>query len=86
MVALPTNTKNAVKRIMKLLEKEVAGARLHAAVMHADAPNPAQELLEQITDRFRCEEIFITEFTPVMGTHTGPGLFGVAFYTEPSQA
>jgi DegV family protein with EDD domain len=86
IVALPTNTKNAVKRIMKLLEKEVAGARLHAAVMHADAPNPAQELLEQITDRFRCEEIFITEFTPVMGTHTGPGLFGVAFYTEPSQA
>jgi DegV family protein with EDD domain len=81
-VALPTNTKNAVKRIMKLLEKEVSGARLHAAVMHADAPNPAQELLEQVSDRFRCEEVFITEFTPVMGTHTGPGLFGVAFYTE----
>jgi DegV family protein with EDD domain len=84
MVSLPTNTKNAARRIMKLLEKEVAGARLHAAVMHADAPNPAQELLEQVSERFRCEEIFLTEFTPVMGTHTGPGLFGVAFYTEPS--
>jgi DegV family protein with EDD domain len=84
MVALPTNTKNAARRIMKLLEKEVSEAKLHAAVMHADAPNPAQELLEQISYRFRCEEIFLTEFTPVMGTHTGPGLFGVAFYTEPS--
>jgi fatty acid-binding protein DegV len=50
--------------------------------MHADAPEPAMELQEKITDQFDCAEIFTTEFTPVMGTHTGPGLFGVAFYAE----
>ena len=25
--------------------------------------------------------LFITEFTPVMGVHTGPGVIGVAFYS-----
>jgi fatty acid-binding protein DegV len=34
--------------------------------------------------RFDCEEIYITEFTPVMGVHTGPGLVGAAFYAEKS--
>ena len=29
------------------------------------------------------KELFITEFTQVMGVHTGPGLLGFAFYTEP---
>ncbi len=27
-------------------------------------------------------ELFITEFTPVMGVHTGPGVIGAAFYCE----
>lgn len=26
--------------------------------------------------------VCITEFTPVMGVHTGPGVVGVAFYSE----
>jgi fatty acid-binding protein DegV len=34
------------------------------------------------TTAFDCQEIYITEFTPVMGVHTGPGLVGVAFYEE----
>ncbi len=81
-VALPTTTRSAMKRILKLIEKEASGRKLHIAVMHADAPETARELQEQITTQFQCEEIFLTEFTPVMGSHTGPGLFGVAFYTE----
>jgi DegV family protein with EDD domain len=83
-VALPTNTKNAIKRILKLIKKEAGDARIHLAVMHADAPGPAMELQENIAGQFDCAEIFTTEFTPVMGTHTGPGLFGVAFYAETS--
>ena len=54
---------------------------LHAAVMHADAPDKATELRNRITSQFDCTELFVTEFTPVMGVHTGPGLVGVAFYS-----
>ena len=84
-VALPRTTRGAMSRMLKLIEKATAGGKvLHVAVMHADARDKAEELKRRITARFKCEEIYITEFTPVMGVHTGPGLFGVAFYSEES--
>lgn len=83
-VALPRSTKSAMKRILKMMDKEAGGKPIHVAVMHADALENAKELRNRISDRFRCEELFITEFTPVMGVHTGPGLLGVAFYTQES--
>ncbi len=51
-------------------------------LMHADAMDKALALRNQVAARFNCTELFITEFTPVMGVHTGPGLIGVAFYSE----
>jgi DegV family protein with EDD domain len=82
-VALPRTMKSAIKRMLKLMEPEaVKGQPLHVAVMHADAPEQAIAFKNRIASQFECTEIFITEFTPVMGVHTGPGLIGVAFYGE----
>ena len=53
---------------------------LHVAVMHADALDKATTLKNRIAAQFDCAELFITEFTPVMGVHTGPGVIGIAFY------
>jgi DegV family protein with EDD domain len=82
-VALPRTMKSALKHLLKLMEQQAAkGQPLHVAVMHADALDKAIVLKNRITSQFECVEIFITEFTPVMGVHTGPGLIGVAFYSE----
>ena len=82
-VAFPRNTKSALKRILKLMMKKVGkGQPVHAAVMHADALEQARVLRDQISSHFNCVELFITEFTPVMGVHTGPGVIGAAFYSE----
>jgi len=73
---------NAIKRIIHIMEQRIEnGQPLHIAVMHADALDKAIKLGEQISAQFDCAEIFITEFTPVMGAHTGPGVIGVAFYS-----
>ncbi len=73
----------AVKRILKLMEQKVVkGQTLHVVVMHADALDRAIKLRDQVASQFDCTELFITEFTPVMGVHTGPGVIGVAFYNE----
>jgi len=73
----------AMKRILKIMGQRVTrGQPLHAAVMHADALDRAIALRDQISSRFNCAELFITEFTPVMGVHTGPGVIGVAFYSD----
>ncbi len=86
-VALPRTTKSAMNRMLKLMGKEVAkGQLLHVVVMHADALDTATAFKNRIASQFECDEIFITEFTPVMGVHTGPGLVGVAFYGEQSPA
>ena len=82
-VALPRTIESAMKRILKLMERNVVkGEPLHAAVMHADALDNAIVLRNRVASQFNCAELFITEFTPVMGVHTGPGLLGVAFYSE----
>ena len=82
-VALPRNVESAMKHILAMMKgKVVSGQPLHVAVMHADAADRAQELRNHISAQFECSELFITEFTPVMGVHTGPGLVGVAFYSN----
>jgi DegV family protein with EDD domain len=82
-VALPRTMKSAINRMIKIMEATVIkGQQLYVAVMHADALGEALTLKDRITSRFDCREIYITEFTPVMGVHTGPGLIGVAFYAE----
>jgi len=82
-VALPRTMKSAIDRMLKLMGSSAAkGQPLHVVVMHADALGEAITLKDRITSQFECREIFITEFTPVMGVHTGPGLIGVAFYGE----
>ena len=83
IVALPRTIESAMREILKIMEKKVAGDRpIHVAVMHADSLRRAEEFKIQIASRFNCAEMFITEFTPVMGVHPGPGVVGVAFYSE----
>ncbi len=82
-VALPRTTRSAINRMVKMMQnKAVKGQPLHVAVMHAAAPEEAIALKNEISSRFDCVELFITEFTPVMGVHTGPGLLGIAFYSD----
>ncbi len=82
-VALPRTIPSAMKRMLKLMEQKTRkGQPLHVAVMHANALDKAETFRNWIASQFNCAELFITEFTPVMGVHTGPGLIGVAFYGE----
>ena len=72
----------AVRRLLDVVEEQAAGRRIHAAVVHGDAAEEAGALRQALTQRCDCDELLTTEFTPVMGCHTGPGLIGVSFYPE----
>lgn len=56
--------------------------RPRAAVMHADVAEEAERVRQRIESRFHCVELFVSSFTPAMGTHTGPELLDVAFWAE----
>jgi len=72
----------AMEAMMGALPKRAQKKGLHVAVLHADAPAEAKDMEEAIASRFDCREVYIAEFTPVMGVHTGPGVLGLAFYVE----
>ncbi len=72
----------ALQRLTALAEEKANGHPLHLSVIHANAPEIAQEFREQITHRLHCEEVFTMELSPVIGVHVGPGTIGVALYAE----
>jgi DegV family protein with EDD domain len=82
VMAKPRTKTKATRFMLQQMAGQVDSQRLHAAVLHADAAEEAEELRQRIAQQFDCAELYVAEFTPVMGAHTGPGLLGVAFYAE----
>jgi len=76
------NREKGIKRILEILRDEVGQSAVHVAVMHAYALDEAERLKERISSEFNCVELFITEFSPVMGYATGTGTLGFAFYKD----
>ncbi|HEX77082.1 MAG TPA: DegV family protein [Dehalococcoidia bacterium] len=75
--------RQALERLLQVLQDKTQGdGPLHALVMHTNIPGEAEGLRERIAAQFDCAELYITDFTPVIGVHCGPGLLGVAFYME----
>lgn len=82
LIALPRTRWRAISRLLELISNDVSQRPVHAAVMHADVPEEAEALRQELASRLNCRELFVTEFTPVMGAHAGPGLIGLAWWTE----
>jgi DegV family protein with EDD domain len=72
----------AVEKMLEMLAQEAGERPIHVSVFHGDALKEAERVAEEVQTRFNCVEFSITEFTPVMGAHTGPGVIGIAFYVD----
>lgn len=72
----------AIERLIELLRAKSQGKAVHAIVMHTNVLSEAEELKQRIASEVDCVEVYVTDFTPVMGLHTGPGLLGIAFYCD----
>ena len=78
----PRTTRKAINKIIDLMSERIEGNRIHVSVNHAASEENAMILHQRIIEEFDCAESFVTEFTPVMGAHIGPGMIGVAFWEE----
>ena len=72
----------AIDRLVQILRERSQGNSVHIIIMHTNVLAEAEELKQRISSDFDCAEIYVTDFTPVMGLHTGPGLLGLAFYCD----
>ena len=82
LIARPRSSPKAMERLLSIVSERTAGSPSHVNIMHANALEKAHLLREEALRSMNCREIFISEFTPVMGAHTGPGLLGIAYYTD----
>jgi DegV family protein with EDD domain len=80
--AKPRTRGRAIQMMLDEMARHVANRPVHVAVMQADAAREAEKLRQQVAQQFNCLELLVTEFTPVMGAHAGPGLLGVAFFAD----
>jgi DegV family protein with EDD domain len=80
--AKPRTMSRAIQLMLEEMARRAGDGPLHAAVLHADAPDEAEELRQRVKSTFDCVELHVTEFTPVMGVHAGPGVLGLAFFAE----
>lgn len=77
----PRSRSRAIERILDETRPLAARGPLHCAVAHAAVPDEAEGLLSRITDELECAETLLTEFTPLMGAHTGPGVLAIAAWS-----
>jgi DegV family protein with EDD domain len=82
LLARPRTRRNATQTMLDIMAGDVADQPVHVAVLHADSLEEAHRLSRRVEEDFNCLELHVTELTPVMGTHTGPGLLGLAYYVE----
>lgn len=83
LVAAARNKQSGVKKMLRMMGSDISKSEpVHVAVMHADALEEARELKEEVAAEFNCAEIFLTDFSPIMGYATGPGTLALAYYKE----
>jgi len=83
LAAAARSKQNGVKKMLQMMSSEVNNTDpVHVAVMHADALSEATKLKDSVAAEFNCVELFITDFSPMMGYATGPGTLALAFYKE----
>jgi DegV family protein with EDD domain len=81
-VARPRTKTKAIEIMLQIMAERMGDAKVHVMVHHADELAEGEKLQNKIRSRFDCVEIYLTEFTPVMGVHTGPGVLAIAFYAD----
>jgi DegV family protein with EDD domain len=81
-VAIVRTKRRAIDKLVQLLERRTAGGSLHVCVHHTNVPQEAEELAQRVRASLQPNDLFVQEFTQVMGVHAGPGLLGFAFYVE----
>jgi DegV family protein with EDD domain len=75
--------KKSIRRLIDIAAERIAGkTQLILAVAHANAVEDAQKLLEMVCEQLNPVETLITELSPVIGAHVGPGTVALAYYYD----
>jgi DegV family protein with EDD domain len=79
--------RKALQRLLELVYERVGGnnSKVAAGVINALVPEEAASVAEELGSRVSCERLTVADLGPVVGTHTGPGVVGIAAYCLPEE-
>jgi len=69
--------KNALNRMVELLQRDFDGQAVELYVGHADSPEAAKELRDLIVEKVNAEPKAFIDVGPIIGAHAGPGTLAV---------
>lgn len=70
--------KQSISKLINLLKEDLKKGKSNVWVLHADALDEALKIKETIKDLDNIVEIGISQISPALGVHGGPGLLGFA--------
>jgi DegV family protein with EDD domain len=71
----------AYRRMVEVMQQRVGeGARIKVAFTHVAARERLEQLQAMVIERFDCTEILVSELSPALAVHSGPGTVGVSFF------
>jgi DegV family protein with EDD domain len=72
--------RKALDRVVELVIENCKGkSPIRIATLHANAADEARQLLDRAGQALAPVESILTEVSPVVGTHAGPGTIGLAY-------
>ena len=74
----------AVKRVFEIAEADLGkqGRIEYLGVLSANAKQESFEITQTARQRFKIKNVFISDISPVIGTHVGPGAVGLVYLPE----
>lgn len=78
--AIARGSKQSVEKLLEPLLKQIEQTKVKVGVLHGMAIDRANALAERIKSIEKIGEVQISEVSPALLVHTGPGLLGLSFY------
>lgn len=73
--------KKAYEAMVDMVEAALgSAAKIKIAYVHAAAQEEAEKIRELMEQRLTCVESLISELSPALGVHTGPGTAGICYF------
>jgi DegV family protein with EDD domain len=72
--------KKVLSRLVEIAREQIGGRTpVRLSVLHANSPEDAQFVMDEAKKQLNPVEAFVSEVSPAIGTHTGPGTVGLVY-------
>ena len=73
--------KSGLQKLLDIMRRKAGNSPRQVIVSHAGDPEAGENLKQMVAAAFNCDELWLSDFSPIMGYATGRGTLVMAFRT-----